>query len=358
MNKNVKRILSVILCAMMLLTLMPMTIYAEDKKPEITFECNTDKIEVGVEFEILVTLKNVTDLKTASLLGQWNHSELELVSVYNPYPLEVYVPSQETFTDSFFYILEFDEPFSGDQCVMKMVFIAKKECISSVELWVNMWNDEFAHPGFYNSAFPDKLTIELPVKAKSTTFEIELSEEKIEIGEIVEITFSLENCVNLQYAEIHIYYDCEYFAYYDERVDESFLTYCNLSGPGHFVVEKAHIFDENLFGELELCTVSLRALKAGKSNISVVVEEWAGNNKPDDKKYSVNISDELYVNELQYDVNRDGKVTALDARITLRTAARIEKLYGKSHEAADADSDQRITASDARKILRRAAKLE
>jgi len=56
------------------------------------------------------------------------------------------------------------------------------------------------------------------------------------------------------------------------------------------------------------------------------------------------------------DVNSDGKITAVDARIALRISAKLERSLNSS--AADADGNGYITASDARTILRASAKLE
>ena len=58
------------------------------------------------------------------------------------------------------------------------------------------------------------------------------------------------------------------------------------------------------------------------------------------------------------DANGDGKVTAADARIVLRTSARLENLDGNLFLAADVNKDSKITAADARKILRVSAKIE
>ena len=52
------------------------------------------------------------------------------------------------------------------------------------------------------------------------------------------------------------------------------------------------------------------------------------------------------------DVDGDGKVTSLDARLALRAAVGLEKLDKESKEAADMDGDGKITADDAREILR------
>lgn len=58
------------------------------------------------------------------------------------------------------------------------------------------------------------------------------------------------------------------------------------------------------------------------------------------------------------DVNGDGKVTAADARMVLRAAAKLIKLNESQLVVADVNFDNKVTAADARKILRVAAKLD
>ena len=61
---------------------------------------------------------------------------------------------------------------------------------------------------------------------------------------------------------------------------------------------------------------------------------------------------------LKGDVNGDGKLTAMDARLVLRIAARLDTPDEIQTIAADFDSSGKITASDARLVLRKAAKLD
>ena len=61
---------------------------------------------------------------------------------------------------------------------------------------------------------------------------------------------------------------------------------------------------------------------------------------------------------LHGDVDRDGKLTPNDARITLRASTGIETLKKDSLTIADTDGDGRITASDARTILRASIGIE
>lgn len=58
------------------------------------------------------------------------------------------------------------------------------------------------------------------------------------------------------------------------------------------------------------------------------------------------------------DIDSDGKITAADARLILRCAAKLEILENEFYTAADVDLDGKITASDARKTLRVAASIE
>lgn len=58
------------------------------------------------------------------------------------------------------------------------------------------------------------------------------------------------------------------------------------------------------------------------------------------------------------DINKDGKITASDARLALRAAAKLEHFNEEQTAAADVNADNKITASDARKILRVSAKID
>lgn len=61
---------------------------------------------------------------------------------------------------------------------------------------------------------------------------------------------------------------------------------------------------------------------------------------------------------LMGDVNLDGKITAADARLALRSAARLEKLSDVQLILADVDNSGIILSNDARLILRVAARLD
>ncbi len=74
----------------------------------------------------------------------------------------------------------------------------------------------------------------------------------------------------------------------------------------------------------------------------------------------VDINDPFMLDDEEYrkgDVNGDDKVTAADARIVLRIAAKLETPSVSVYLLADFNGDGNITANDARSILRKAAKL-
>ncbi len=65
-----------------------------------------------------------------------------------------------------------------------------------------------------------------------------------------------------------------------------------------------------------------------------------------------------YIVIVPSDIDGNGKITASDARLALRCAAKLDTLEGVYVLAADADSDGAVKPADARKVLRKAAKLE
>lgn len=58
------------------------------------------------------------------------------------------------------------------------------------------------------------------------------------------------------------------------------------------------------------------------------------------------------------DINNDGRITAMDARLALRIAAKIDKASDEQLVAADFNNDSKITAMDARLILRKSARVD
>lgn len=58
------------------------------------------------------------------------------------------------------------------------------------------------------------------------------------------------------------------------------------------------------------------------------------------------------------DINKDGRITAADARLALRFASKLDTATQEQSTLADINKDNRLTAADARLILRKAAGLD
>ncbi|MBO5934641.1 MAG: dockerin type I repeat-containing protein [Clostridia bacterium] len=71
--------------------------------------------------------------------------------------------------------------------------------------------------------------------------------------------------------------------------------------------------------------------------------------------FTVGASAETY---LRGDINKDGKLSASDARATLRIGAKLDEATEEQKLIADMNDDGKISATDARTILRISAKLE
>lgn len=76
------------------------------------------------------------------------------------------------------------------------------------------------------------------------------------------------------------------------------------------------------------------------------------------KKSAPAAPSEPTVSTIPGDADLDGKVTAADARLILRTAAQLDSLTGQAAKNADVNGDGKITAEDARLALRKAAGLD
>lgn len=91
-----------------------------------------------------------------------------------------------------------------------------------------------------------------------------------------------------------------------------------------------------------------------QATVEVVDEENRKMTAQSDCAYCVEENKDI----LRGDVNGDGKITAADARLTLRVSAMMETITGKNFVCADIDKDKKITASDARRILRMSSGIE
>lgn len=122
---------------------------------------------------------------------------------------------------------------------------------------------------------------------------------------------------------------------------------------------------------VKIIEIKFRALSSGNTDISIstvdlTVEidgvEYCWDSGSGAQTHTLSVTDgntpapapEIIIG----DVNGDRKVTAADARLTLRTSAKIDTFSEEQNKVADVNFDNKITAADARMILRVAAKID
>ena len=127
-------------------------------------------------------------------------------------------------------------------------------------------------------------------------------------------------------------------SYAGDEPDFSRLKVYNVYNSG----EKRLTDDYELHHEIDINTI-------GRYTVTVTQGEYSCT-----FEYTVAKRSEIRIG----DVNFDGQVNAIDARLALRCSAQIETLSDDAFLAADVDLDERVTALDARKILRVSAGLD
>ena len=105
---------------------------------------------------------------------------------------------------------------------------------------------------------------------------------------------------------------------------------------------------QNYNGEYTITVKGLRTISGTATTLSYTVDFFSS----DEAEESVNATGRTG------DINNDGKISASDARLVLRAAAKLENFNSSQTDIADVNGDNKITASDARKILRVAAKID
>ena len=160
---------------------------------------------------------------------------------------------------------------------------------------------------------------------------------------------------------IHPYDDKDYFKFTPEKSGYITVTL------GHDVIREPSKYwevtvyrfstDYNEIYSKELSTTGNEGLPRigvdGGANYYIRVTGY----NVDDVEYhlTVSFSEDSWI---LGDLNRDGRITAADARLALRGAVGLEQITGDFLTIGDVNADKKITAADARKILRAAVGLE
>lgn len=124
--------------------------------------------------------------------------------------------------------------------------------------------------------------------------------------------------------------------------------------------EKATAFIQNIIGmvgeELQDTVTNIDAFGTNPIDIVDRLFELEINETIEENKEPENTEDDLVIT--YGDVDGDGVITAADARLILRRAAKLISFTADQDWLADVDDDGEVTAADARIVLRVAAGLE
>lgn len=119
--------------------------------------------------------------------------------------------------------------------------------------------------------------------------------------------------------------------------------------PGEWIVIAVPVFGKSGI-EQKKCQICGEVLEERE------ISTTEASTKPESATAESTIKPPIY--PVMGDTNGDGKITAMDARLSLRMSAKLDVPTASQLYAADVNGDGKITATDARKILRVAARLE
>lgn len=128
---------------------------------------------------------------------------------------------------------------------------------------------------------------------------------------------------------------------YQDRNDSALVTLYSLHFTGDGTASYPTLMVTNLQGTFLKQVADVQVIRSGEAPT-----EKPGEETPDEETF------------MRGDVNEDGRITAVDARLALRASASLESLSGTQQKAADVDEDGIVTAQDARAILRFSAGLQ
>ena len=211
--------------------------------------------------------------------------------------------------------------------------------------------------------------------------------DKVTAGEEFTVSVGVNNMKNhIMACTLEFTYDCDMLelvsckcpgttndgSFYNDE-EREYMYSLNTLNPGTVIVSFAP-FNNCVDDIVELIEFTFVAKHKGEAHISVTSDDWedryngktlwvieSNNSAPEglETTISVNIAEKPVAPEIDYgDVNGDSKITAADARLTLRASARIDTFTDEQSKAGDVNFDKKITAADARLILRVSAKID
>ena len=403
-----KKCLSVVLVAVMLLC-MNIGAYAKVDSYVVNFDIQApSSVAKNEEFTVSVGVDMMKDhALSGTIQVGFDTSKIEYVSATaigdnieteDDFDLSSYYASVINDTQSGKVVVSF---FSYDVCpedyvkIVEIKFRAKSTGTTAFYVYTDDWWDEYNGVEYWDSWTDGKPKTNNAVHTISITEEekdycvdyvIEKPDE-VTVGDEFTVSVGVDNMKNhIMACTLEFTYDCDMLelvsckcpgttndgSFYNDE-EREYMYSLNTLNPGTVIVSFAP-FNNCVDDIVELIEFTFVAKHKGEAHISVTSDDWEDiyngktlwaieSNTPAPKgletTISVNVAEKPAVPEIVYgDVNGDGKITAADARLTLRASARIDTFTDEQSKAGDVNFDKKITAADARLILRVSAKID
>ncbi|MBQ7961609.1 MAG: hypothetical protein IJ289_03335 [Clostridia bacterium] len=402
-----KKCLSVVLVAVMLLC-SNLTIFATNYVINFIIDA-PEEVTKGEEFTVSVGVDKMKGHILAGTIGVlFDNDIFEYVSATgigdeieedSDFDLSKHFASFVNDTEPNCVIVAF---FSYDKCpedyvkIVEIKLKAKKTGNTYFAVTTGDWTDGYTNTDYYWDSDKDG-TPETKNKLHSVSV-IDLASDycveyvidkpdSVVVGEEFNVSVSVDNMKNhIMACTLEFTYDCDMLelvsckcpgttndgSFYNDE-EREYMYSLNTLNPGTVIVSFAP-FNNCVDDIVELIEFTFVAKHKGEANISVTSDDWEDiyngktlwsieSNTPApeglETTISVNVAEMPTVPEIVYgDVNGDGKITAADARLTLRASARIDTFTDEQSKAGDVNFDKKITAADARLILRVSAKID
>ncbi|MBQ7961908.1 MAG: hypothetical protein IJ289_04850 [Clostridia bacterium] len=393
-----KRILSVILFVMMLFTMCVASSAASDYAVDFVMDAPST-VSSGEQFTVSV---GIDDMKNHILSGT-------IQLCYDPSMLEyISVSALGGNTTDFFSTINDEEAgkiiisfFSIDTCpeafvdILTAEFRAKKTGYAKIEvLNFNDWSDEYNGTSLWFSdydGFPvlrnNEKTVTIADYADDYSVEYIIGQpSSVEENEQFTVSVAVDNMKNhVLTCTLEFSYDTDMLemvscecpgdttdgSFYQDTAND-YIYVLNKETDGSVIVAfmPVDMCNSDVIDIIEFTFVSK---KTGVAEIEITGEEWhddyygetlwlyeGGSNVPEgmERTLSVTVEESAPAEFILGDVNGDTKISAADARIVLRAAARIETLSASAEKSADVDKNGKVNAADARMILRVAARID
>ena len=357
-----KKLLSILLAVLMILTMTSVCVFA-DSSAGITLRVETKTAQVGINYEdaLIVTVYGTWDgYDSMDVFMEYDTEHLEFNNATNS-PVAIMSICSLVEDGKMHYMAAFDSDLSdGETKLFECSFKSKKNGDTQLVFSVN-------EPVVINGQNEFKVNTDgLDIYDENEKFYFAVSDGKITLRSAYPVAIDENGLIEIP---------SEIDGMPVTAIGNNFLTYNddvkNAVVPASVTDIGAYAFfncpklnDVYIFSDsAEIESGAIGWLYGPVFDESITIHGAKGSTAEkyaQEKGMFFHECSEFHITE-QYslgDVNNDGKINSADARLVLRTAAKLEILTAAQFSAADIMRDYTITSADARIILRVAAQLE